>query len=235
MVRGNYVAPELGLAAFNCAVCGAYSHQVWDEVIRDTGKNFIAIRDWNFNRVDHIRMNIKIPAALHINSVSYCLHCKESSIWHGPNMIYPSEITVEPPNLDMPGDIQAIYNEARSIANLSAKSAAALLRLALEKLLVHVGAKKGNIDAMIQDLIEKGIITASGSVRKALDSLRLLGNAGVHSTGINLDEDPQAAFALFKILNFVVDKLITEEKDVEAIYAFVPEGKRESLDKRRGD
>jgi len=148
-------------------------------------------------------------------------------------MIYPNHTIVEPPNPDMPSDIQALYNEARSIANLSSKSAAALLRLALEKLLIHVGAKKGRIDDMIQDLINKKVISASGSVRKALDSLRLIGNAGVHPTGINLDEDPNAALALFKVINFVVEKLITEEKEMEEIYALVPKDKRESLDTRR--
>ncbi|MEH7299371.1 DUF4145 domain-containing protein [Neobacillus drentensis] len=148
-------------------------------------------------------------------------------------MVYPNNLNVEPPNPDMPAEVQDLYNEARSIAALSVKSAAALLRLALEKLLVYFGAQIGTIDMMIQDLIEKGVITPNGSVRKALDSLRLIGNSAVHTTSINLTEDPRMAPALFKVINFVVEKIITEEKEMEEIYALVPESKRGSLDFRR--
>jgi hypothetical protein len=230
LVKENYVAPELALEAFNCPFCGAFSHQTWYEVTQGGGFEVSSLYE---GRLDNVRNRINFHGTKHICSISTCSRCESFSIWEGPSMIHPNAFNVEAPNDDMPEDIQSLYNEARSIVNLSAKSAAALLRLGLEKLLIHVGAKKGKIDVMIQDLVDRDIISASGSVRKALDSIRLLGNAGVHPTGINLDEDPQAAFALFKVLNFVVEKLITEEKEIEAIYAFVPEGKRENLDKRR--
>lgn len=55
----------------------------------------------------------------------------------------------------------------------------------------------------------------------------------MHPTGIDLDENPNTPFALFKVLNFVVEKLITEEKEMGSIYALIPEGKRENLDNRR--
>jgi hypothetical protein len=230
LVKGNYVAPELGLKAFNCPLCGAYSHQLWSEVFR---KASYSVRPFYEDRIETIKNRIDLNGTKTICSISRCSNCEDYAIWEGPNLVHPNILTVVPPNDDMPEDIKSLYNEARSIVNLSAKSAAALLRLGLEKLLIHVGAKKGNIDVMIQDLVDRDIISTSGSVRKALDSIRLLGNAGVHPTGIDLDEDPQAAFALFKVLNFVVEKLITEEKEIEAIYAFVPEDKRENLDKRR--
>ncbi|MFE4352454.1 DUF4145 domain-containing protein [Peribacillus butanolivorans] len=231
MAKENYVAPKLNLEAFNCPICGTFSHQHWYEVSKD---GFVTKSSYRLLTVKEAGQ-IENQNLITVCSISHCVRCRENSIWESSNMIYPNVSIVEPPNIDMPEDIQALYKEADSILNLSAKSAAALLRLALEKLLIHVGAKKGSIDAMIQDLIEKNIITANGSVRKALDTLRLIGNAGVHPTGINLDEDPSAAFALFKVLNFVVEKLISEEKEMAAIYALVPEGKRENLDKRRGE
>lgn len=237
MVKGKYVAPELELAAFNCPFCGAFSHQLWYEIkiASDLGNQL------SFNSISLLRgpsfvdpsQKITFNKVKPIYTFSQCTLCRRIAIWEESNLIHPNNTTVEQPNADMPEDIKKIYNEASSIVNLSAKSAAALLRLALEKLLIHLGAKKGSIDVMIQDLIDQYVISASGSVRKALDSLRVLGNAGVHPTGINLDEDPNAAFALFKVLNFVVEKLITEEKEMQAIYALIPEEKRENLDNRR--
>ncbi|MDM5455225.1 DUF4145 domain-containing protein [Peribacillus simplex] len=237
MAKENYVAPDLGLEAFNCPNCGAFSHQSWNEVAQN-GPNYFISTLYEGRIENYIKLRYKYNYGQGLNnicSISECSRCKGATIWEGPNMIHPNASIVEPPNIDMPEDIKALYKEADSIVNLSAKSAAALLRLALEKLLIHVGAKKGSIDIMIQDLIEKNIITASSSVRKALDTIRLIGNAGVHPTGINLDEDPTVAFALFKVLNFVVEKLISEEKEMDAIYAFVPEERREKLDKRRGE
>lgn len=238
LVKEKYVAPEFGLEAFNCAVCGAFSHQRWHAIGEESLNNSYYVNKFEADTLNFIKQGLVKQYANHtkvkyILSLSRCYHCQEVSIWVGSNLVYPNATTVGSPNFDMPGDIQALYNEARSIANLSSKSAAALLRLALEKLLIHVGAKIGSIDVMIQDLISKEVISASGSVRKALDSLRLIGNAGVHPTGINLDEDPKAALALFKVINFVVEKLITEEKEMEEIYALVPEDKRKSLDSRR--
>ncbi|MGS2776965.1 DUF4145 domain-containing protein [Robertmurraya sp. GLU-23] len=238
MVKEKYVSPELGLEAFNCPKCGVYSHQRWHVICEESLNNSLFITKLEEEIKNFVKQGIDIHTTAnvkhkYITSLSRCFHCNGVSLWVENKLIYPNSTLVELPNFDMPAEIQALYNEASSIVNLSAKSAAALLRLALEKLLIHVGAKPGSIDNMIKSLIEKDVISASGTVRKALDSLRLIGNAGVHPTGINLDEDPKAAMALFKVINFVVEKLITDVKEMEEIYALVPQEKRESLDIRR--
>lgn len=241
MGKEIYVAPELGLNAFNCPECRAYSHQEWHEVQLNTNGHIYGFYQLSKDRVESIKITDEITAPgvsgfkiFHITSFSRCYNCKSFTIWRGSNMVYPQNLSVEPPNSDMPEDIVSLYDEARSIAHLSPRSAAGLLRVALEKLLFHLGAKKGTIDVMIQDLVDKKIISPSGYVRKALDSIRIIGNAGVHPTGINLDENPQAAFALFKVINFVVEKMITDTKVMEDIYSFIPEEKREKLDIKRG-
>lgn len=42
----------------------------------------------------------------------------------------------------MPLEVKVIYDEARAVLNISPRSSAALLRLGLEMLLPHLGAKK---------------------------------------------------------------------------------------------
>ncbi|MEH7557141.1 DUF4145 domain-containing protein [Priestia megaterium] len=241
MGKETYVAPQLGLKAFTCPECKAFSHQTWNEVIFNTNGNSYKLQAFTGPRVDVVKEKEELPVSglaghsiFHITAFSHCYSCKAVSIWKGNNMVHPNNLNVEPPSLDMPADIVTLYNEARSIAHLSPKSAAGLLRLALEKLLIYLGAKKGTIDSMIQNLVDKEVISPSGLVRKALDSIREIGNAGVHTTTINLDEKPEAAFALFKVINFVVEKMITDKKIMEEIYSFIPQEKREKLDIKRG-
>jgi len=234
MKNGSYVSPQFGLNAFNCPFCGAYSHQRWYEIIYRIGRYEFDMYELEDDRIPLIIDRDTVETmSRHIMAFSECYSCKGTSTWEHGLMVHPNNYVAEPPNADMPEDMQSLYHEARSIARLSPKSAAALLRLCLEKLLIHIGARKGTIDNMIQDLINKEVITPSGSVRKALDSIRLIGNAGVHPTEINLDEDPKSAFALFKVINFVVEKTITDEKAIEEIYAFVPKEKRDRIDEKR--
>jgi len=49
-------------------------------------------------------------------------------------MVFPNRITVELAHIDMPEEVKEIYNEAREVSNISPRAAAALLRVALEKL-----------------------------------------------------------------------------------------------------
>jgi hypothetical protein len=73
--------------------------------------------------------------------IAMCGHCSSPSYWHSQQMVYPLIVTPPFPNPDIPGDIKADFEEARQIANLSPKGAAALLRLVIQKLCVQVGSQ----------------------------------------------------------------------------------------------
>jgi len=53
-------------------------------------------------------------------------------------MIHPRKLTAPIPHSDMPDDVKEIYEEARNISDISPRAAAALLRVALEKLTFHL-------------------------------------------------------------------------------------------------
>jgi hypothetical protein len=144
-------------------------------------------------------------------------------------MIYPESTGVEPPNPDLNDDIKRDYGEAASILHKSPRGAAALLRLAIQKLMIQLGEKGQNLYEDIANLVEKGL---PEEVQQALDSLRVIGNEAVHPGVLDLRDDQETAEQLFKLLNFIAEKMITEPKVVKEIYNKIPESKKEQIKRR---
>lgn len=203
-----YHPPQWKRSAFNCPLCNAYATQIWyDLYVHDNGFE---------------KLNNEAKAC-------FCAHCRKFSIWHNFKMIYPNFSDIEPPNDDLKDDIKKDYLEAASILNKSPRGAVALLRLTLQKLMIQLGEKGNNLNDDIANLVKKGLPV---KIQQSLDAMRVIGNEAVHPGQIDLRDDQATAEQLFKLVNFIAEKMITEPKDIEEIYNKIPDNKKQQINER---
>jgi hypothetical protein len=150
-------------------------------------------------------------------------------VWLDEKLIHPAYGSAPPPNSDLSEDVLRDYNEARAILVRSPRGAAALLRLAIQKLLVEFGEKGNNINHDIGQLVKKELPV---TIQQALDSLRVFGNEAVHPGQIDMSDDIEIASALFGLVNIIADRMISEPKRVAAVYAKIPPEKRAQIEAR---
>jgi hypothetical protein len=211
MAHDKYTAPAFNLKAFTCPFCDVYSNFFWQP--------------------------LKIQGHPEESGVRYafCSHCQKPTVWMDAKhaMIWPQDVSAAPlPNPDMPADIQKDYTEARSICGKSARGAAALLRLSIQKLCKQLGESGENINADIGNLVKKGLPI---QIQQALDIVRVTGNNAVHPGEMQLQEDLKTVALLFQLVNLIVENQISQPKAVQELYSTLPQGAVEAIKKRDGN
>ena len=233
---------------FTCPHCGTIAKQDWKdyEKLSSIANNLYMHGFYDYRKIiqdykqsaieDYLRhMNKNFPKLLqsfvpYELSYATCQSCEKISIWINSTIVYPKQISIEPPNQDFDEDIAKLYNEAVSIVTDSPKGAAAILRLALQKLLKQIGKDGKNINDDIKELVSEGL---SPKIQKSLDLLRVVGNNAVHPGLISFDDDSDIALKLFKVLNIIADEMITRPKEVENLYDdIIPEDTKKHIENR---
>ena len=211
-MREKYIAPSFNEDAFHCPHCEVYAHQRWytDHVVgysSHTRTGFPA---------DHL-------------SISVCERCGKYALWFDAKMLYPISSIAPLPVEDMPEDVKEDFLEARDVVNVSARSAAALLRLALQKLMPHLGEAGKDLNEDIANLVKKGL---PEKIQKSLDTVRVIGNNAVHPGKVDLKDDKETAISLFELLNMIEHVMITQPKEVEDIYRKIPDSTKKAIEER---
>lgn len=213
---------NIGSKSYKCPHCGAFAGMEKYEVyLIKCGDHYVLMPEQNVpvgGRAISKRFNVVT-----------CRACDNVQFWLGETIIYPVSSSIDEPNEDMPQEVKDLYNEARSVFELSPKAGSALLRLGLQKLCKHLGGKGENINDDIGWLVKQGL---PKNIQEALDSIRVIGNNGVHPGEINLDENKDLAAALFPLMNLIVEKMISDPKKIDEIYKMLPEGAVKAIEKR---
>lgn len=257
----KFVPPSAKETSFNCPQCGALAKQFWFElhakpkskehplpfiVGKEGAKafDFKDIEDTDLKEeltkwadkmakgepyLEYSKEGYWLHHTAHNLSASSCYNCDKLSIWIYDRLVFPKPGEAPQANQDMPDDIKRDYDEASSILDQSPRGAAALIRLAIQKLCKELGQPGKNINDDIGSLVKGGL---DPRVQKALDAVRVIGNSAVHPGQIDLQDDRATAETLFKLLNLIVDKTISEPKHVAQVYDSLPEGATKAIERR---
>lgn len=212
-MRQSYYPPKFGDGAFTCPYCSVYAAQKWSHSI--------------YFQVVHA------PAILmeDIQS-SLCSYCGGYALWLKEKLIFPGTNIAPLPNPDIPPDIQTDYLEAASILQKSPREAAALLRLAIQKLLKHLGQSGKDLDKDIGNLVKQGLPV---KIQQSLDIVRVIGNNAVHPGQLDLKDDIETSLTLFSLVNLIVQDRISEPNEIENLFKTkIPESAKEHIAERDG-
>jgi len=207
-----YTAPEFRESAFNCPFCGAYANMLWDDL--------------------YCKMFQEVTPLW----LSRCSHCHTNAYWYGTlnegHMLVPRAATAPLSHPDMPEPVRADYDEAREACDASPRAAAALLRLAIQKLCNELGESGKNINDDIANMVKKGLPI---EIQQALDIIRVVGNNAVHPGELQPEDVADVAFSLFELTNQIVEERITKPNKLKELFARLPAQSRDAIAKRDAD
>lgn len=220
-MKQKYESPGYKKSAFTCPNCSTYSKHDWvGEKVNETFGQFAGRYSTSGNKEI-------------INEIwlCKCQSCGYISFWYKEQLAWPLNTNVEAPSDEMADDIKDLYNEARSIVQLSPKGACAILRLALQKLCNRLAEQdeKKKIDGAIKKLVENGLPT---TLQKAMDTVRIVGDEAVHPGEINIDDNKEIAIAMFRLINIIIEKMVVEPNEIDELYNLMPKNKLEGIEIR---
>ncbi len=208
-MSAKYIPATYDGESFTCMMCGVVSQQIWVDL-------------YFYYQMSSRQARVRR---------CQCLVCGDFSYWDADSetLMYPKICSAPFAHEDLPDSCKTDFEEARRVLPESCKAAAALLRLVIQKLLIHLGEKGENINLDIANLVKKGL---SVRIQQSLDICRVIGNNAVHPGVIDLNENSQYVSKLFDLVNRIVEEMITRPKEDEDLYLSLPQGAREAIEKR---
>ena len=241
--RGKYVSPAIDQVAFTCPHCDVLARQFWFSVhadpLKSDEKPIVAtaetVKTLTFGDIEEAERDRKLKWAeqmargcpfLEVHrefrnrdvqnvSISYCFNCNEMCLWVYDQLVWPRRIADPEPKLHVPLNVRRECEEAGQTLEASPRGAAALLRLAIEKLCKELGMSddglKGDIALFVREDID-------ARVQKVLDAARIIENNAVRPSPIGPGDDRATAETLSGLVNLICEKMIMEPRHLQAMY-----------------
>jgi hypothetical protein len=133
------------------------------------------------------------------------------------------------PKLDAPPNVRREYEEASQTLEASPRGAAALLRLAIEKLCKELGVSGESLKDDVAFFVREDV---DARVQKVLDAARIIESNAVRPGQIGLGDDPATAETLSGLVNLICEKMIMEPRHLQAVYTKLREGARTAMEQR---
>lgn len=254
----KYIPPSVSLSSFSCPHCGTLAKQFWytmraQGLKKDQVPNIIDdkfVQDFPYKDLPtEIRESMKqwhlkmltgevffdqseghyLQHSVNNLALSQCYACDKIAVWLNTKMLSPAQFDGPRPNSDLPQDVISDYIEAAAILNHSPRGAAALLRLAVQKLCRYLGEKGDNINEDISSLVKKGL---DPKIQKALDIVRVVGNSAVHPGNMDIKDDRPTAESLFQLVNLIAERMLTESRHINEMFDALPSSARDAIVKR---
>lgn len=133
-----------------------------------------------------------------------CPACGGYNFWIRGEMVWPDLPSVLPSPY-LPEEVREAYDEAQAVIGKSPRCACAMLRLALDRLAIHLGAAEN------QPLAKKiESLQIPEPYRPLAEACRIVGNDAVHEGALDYrsDDTYELARTLSRFVNFLSDLLI---------------------------
>lgn len=160
-----------------------------------------------------------------------CFNCQGVILWYDGQPVYPTAAAGPIANEDMPELVRKDFNEARKVAPISPRGAAALLRVSIDRLTLDlVSEQEGStLDKRIGVLVARGL---DPKVQRMLDVVRVIGNEAAHPGSVDFDASPELVAALFWVVNEICAEMLTKPRRLEELYDALPAPKLLGIEQR---
>ena len=253
----NTSPPAIDQLTFNCPHCDALARQFWFSVHADPlkadEKPLVAtaetVKTLTFGINEEAQRDRKLKWAeqmasgrpfLEVHrefrsrdvqnvSISYCFNCNEMCLWVYDQLVWPRREGVPEPKLHAPPNVRCESEEASQTLEASPRGAAALLRIAIEKVCEELGVSGEGPTDDIAFFVREDV---DARVQKVLDAAQIIESNTMRPGQIGLGEDRATAETLSGLVNLICEKMIMEPRHLQEVYTKVREGARTTMEQR---
>ena len=162
-------------------------------------------------------------------SISYCFNCNEMCLWVYDRLVWPRREGFPEPKLHAPPKVRRESEEASQILEASPRGAAALLRIAIEKLCKELGVSGESLKDDIAFFVREDM---DARVQKVLDAAQIIESNAMRPSQIGLGEDRATAETLSGLVNLICEKMIMEPRHLQEVHTKVREDARTGMEQQ---